>query len=175
MMARRPKSKADELRQRILDYCQTLSLPLDGDELDGVLRRAEQEHSSHLELVERLLSRSRSAAARAEHGTADQEGEVSRVGDAGDVRLEVQRSIHRPGANGRAGHGRFHPPAGQPRLRGAKRPGQEPFDPGDRASLLCGGISRAVHHQRRTAARTGYDPWPMERCQSGCAITLGSS
>jgi DNA replication protein DnaC len=54
-MARRPKSKADELRQCILDYCQTLSLPLDGDELDGVLRCAEQEHSSHLELVERVL------------------------------------------------------------------------------------------------------------------------
>jgi DNA replication protein DnaC len=52
----RPKPKADELRQRILDYCQTLSLPLDRDELDGVLRRAEQEHLSHLELVERLLS-----------------------------------------------------------------------------------------------------------------------
>jgi DNA replication protein DnaC len=55
-MASRPKPKADELRQRILDYCQTLNLALDGDELDGVLRRAEQEHVSHLELLERLLS-----------------------------------------------------------------------------------------------------------------------
>jgi DNA replication protein DnaC len=54
-MTGRPKPKADELRQRILDYCQTLSLPLNGDELDGVLHRAEQEHVSHLELVERLL------------------------------------------------------------------------------------------------------------------------
>jgi DNA replication protein DnaC len=55
-MTSRPKLKADELRQRILDDCQTLSLPLDRDELDDVLRRAEQEHASYLELVERLLS-----------------------------------------------------------------------------------------------------------------------
>jgi DNA replication protein DnaC len=51
-----PKLKADELRERILDHCQTLRLPLDCAELDGVLRSAEQEHRSHLELVERLLS-----------------------------------------------------------------------------------------------------------------------
>jgi len=55
-MTNHSKPKADELRQRILDYCQTLCLPLERDELDGVLRRAEQEHISHLELVERLLS-----------------------------------------------------------------------------------------------------------------------
>jgi DNA replication protein DnaC len=55
-MAGRPKPKADELRQRILDDGQTLNLPLDGDELDSLLRFAEQEHISHLELVERLLS-----------------------------------------------------------------------------------------------------------------------
>ena len=56
MTAGRPKPKADELHQRILEYCQTLSLPLDRDDLDGILRRAEQEHLSHLELVERLLA-----------------------------------------------------------------------------------------------------------------------
>ncbi len=55
-MTDRPKPKADELRQRILDHCQTLGLPLDGEELDGVLRHAEQEQVSHLELVARLLS-----------------------------------------------------------------------------------------------------------------------
>jgi DNA replication protein DnaC len=55
-MARRPKQGIDDLRQHILDYCQTLHLPLDGDELDAMLRRAEREHLSHLELVERLLS-----------------------------------------------------------------------------------------------------------------------
>src|SRR6266446_3250538 len=56
IMPRRRNQATDERRQRILDYCQTLRLPLDGDELDDVLRRAEQEHVSHLELVERLLS-----------------------------------------------------------------------------------------------------------------------
>ena len=55
-MSHRPKPKADPLRQRILEHCQTLGLPLEGDQLDDVLRRAEQEHISHLELVERLLS-----------------------------------------------------------------------------------------------------------------------
>ncbi len=55
-MASRPKPKGDELRQRILDYCRALNLPLNGDELDDVLRRAEQEHLSHLELADRLLS-----------------------------------------------------------------------------------------------------------------------
>jgi DNA replication protein DnaC len=56
MMTGRPKPKADELHKRILEYCQTLGLPLDRDELDGVLHRAETEHLSHLELVECLLS-----------------------------------------------------------------------------------------------------------------------
>jgi DNA replication protein DnaC len=56
MMTSHPNLKADELRQRILDCCQTLNLPLGRDELDSVLRRAEQEHSSHLEMVERLLA-----------------------------------------------------------------------------------------------------------------------
>jgi DNA replication protein DnaC len=56
MMTGRPKLKADELHKRILEYCQTLGLPLDRDELDGVLHRAETEHLSHLELVECLLS-----------------------------------------------------------------------------------------------------------------------
>jgi DNA replication protein DnaC len=56
MTISRPKPKPDELWQRILDYCQTLRLPLDRDEVDGVLRAAEQEHLSHLELAERLLS-----------------------------------------------------------------------------------------------------------------------
>jgi DNA replication protein DnaC len=55
-MTRSPKQGADELCQRILDYCQTLRLPLDRGELDDVLRRAEQEQVSHLELVERLLA-----------------------------------------------------------------------------------------------------------------------
>jgi DNA replication protein DnaC len=55
MTTGRPKPKADELHKRILGYCQTLGLPLDHDELDGVLHRAETEHLSHLELVEYLL------------------------------------------------------------------------------------------------------------------------
>ena len=56
MTAGRPKPKADELHQRILEYCQTLSLSLDRDDLDGILRQAEREHLSHLELAERLLA-----------------------------------------------------------------------------------------------------------------------
>jgi DNA replication protein DnaC len=56
MTTGRPKPKAEELQKRILEYCQTLGLPLDRDELDGVLHRAEREHLSHLELVECLLS-----------------------------------------------------------------------------------------------------------------------
>jgi DNA replication protein DnaC len=56
MMTGRSKPKADELQKRILDCCQTLGLPLDRAELDSVLRRAEQDHLSHLELVEYLLS-----------------------------------------------------------------------------------------------------------------------
>jgi DNA replication protein DnaC len=56
MTAGRPKPKADELHKRILEYCQALSLPLDRDDLDGILRQAEREHLSHLELAECLLA-----------------------------------------------------------------------------------------------------------------------
>jgi DNA replication protein DnaC len=55
-MASRPKKTSDDLRQRILEHSQTLQFVLSADELDGVLRRAEQEHLSHLELAEHLLS-----------------------------------------------------------------------------------------------------------------------
>jgi len=56
MTTGRPKPKADELQKRILEHCQTLSLPLDHDQLDGVRRQAEREHLSHLELAECLLA-----------------------------------------------------------------------------------------------------------------------
>ncbi len=56
MTTGRPKPKADELHKRILEHCQTLGLPLDHDQLDGVLRQAEREHFSHLELAECLLA-----------------------------------------------------------------------------------------------------------------------
>jgi hypothetical protein len=56
MTTGRPKPKADELHKRILEHCQTLGLPLDCDQLDGVLRQAEREHFSHLELAECLLA-----------------------------------------------------------------------------------------------------------------------
>ena len=55
-MARRPKQSADEVRQRILQHCQTLRVPLDAAELDALLGRAERERFSHLELVEHLLA-----------------------------------------------------------------------------------------------------------------------
>jgi len=54
-MSHSPKPGTDELRQRILEHCQTLGLPLDGNQLDRVLRRAEQQRISHLELIEDLL------------------------------------------------------------------------------------------------------------------------
>jgi DNA replication protein DnaC len=56
MTIRRPKLKTEEVQKRILEHCQTLGLPLDGDELDGILRQAEREHLSHLELAECLLA-----------------------------------------------------------------------------------------------------------------------
>jgi DNA replication protein DnaC len=56
MTTGRPKLKAEELQKRILEHCQTLGLPLDGDELDRILRLAEREHLSHLELAECLLA-----------------------------------------------------------------------------------------------------------------------
>jgi DNA replication protein DnaC len=56
MTSGRPKPKADELQKRILEHCDRLGFLLDRDELDRVLRRAEKEHLSHLELVENLLS-----------------------------------------------------------------------------------------------------------------------
>jgi DNA replication protein DnaC len=55
-MSQTPKPRADQLRQRILEHCQTLDLPLDGSQLDDILRRAERERVSQLELIERLLS-----------------------------------------------------------------------------------------------------------------------
>jgi DNA replication protein DnaC len=55
-MARPPNQGADQLCERILNYCETLRLPLDRAELDRLLRRAEQEHVSPLGLVERVLS-----------------------------------------------------------------------------------------------------------------------
>jgi DNA replication protein DnaC len=56
MTTGRPKPKTDELHKRILEHCQTLGLPLDHDQLDGVLRQAERDHFSHLELAECLLA-----------------------------------------------------------------------------------------------------------------------
>jgi DNA replication protein DnaC len=56
MTTGRPKPKPDELQKRILEHCQTLGLSLDRTELDGVLRQAEREHLSHLELAECLLA-----------------------------------------------------------------------------------------------------------------------
>jgi DNA replication protein DnaC len=56
MKARHPKQGSNDLGQRILDYCQTLRVPLNREELDSVLGRAAKEHLSHLELVEHLLS-----------------------------------------------------------------------------------------------------------------------
>jgi DNA replication protein DnaC len=56
MTTGRPKPKTDQLQKRILEHCHTLGLPLDGDELDGILRQAEREHLSHLELAECLLA-----------------------------------------------------------------------------------------------------------------------
>lgn len=55
-MTGRPKKTADDRRQRILEHSQTLRFPLSGEELDEILRRAEKERFSHLELIEHLLS-----------------------------------------------------------------------------------------------------------------------
>lgn len=55
-MTNRPKQTSDELRQRILEHSQTLRFLLSPDELDEVLRRAEKERLSHLQLIEHLLS-----------------------------------------------------------------------------------------------------------------------
>lgn len=55
-MTSRPKKTSDDLRQRILQHSQTLRVGLSGDELDEVLRRAEKERFSHLQLIEQFLS-----------------------------------------------------------------------------------------------------------------------
>jgi DNA replication protein DnaC len=55
-MTRRPKQSPDDLRQRILEHCQTLRIAMDAGELDGLLSRAEKEHFTHLQLVEHVLS-----------------------------------------------------------------------------------------------------------------------
>ncbi|MGH3595161.1 MAG: IS21-like element helper ATPase IstB [Mycobacterium sp.] len=55
-MARQAKKTSDDLRQRILEHCQTLRFVLSAEELDEILRRAEKERLSHLELIEHLLS-----------------------------------------------------------------------------------------------------------------------
>ena len=55
-MTSRPKKTSDELRQRILEHSETLRFLLSSDDLDDVLRRAEKERFSHLQLMEHLLS-----------------------------------------------------------------------------------------------------------------------
>lgn len=55
-MTRRAKPNPDDLRQRILEHCRTLRLPLDAEALDDVLTRAAKERLSHLKLIERLLA-----------------------------------------------------------------------------------------------------------------------
>lgn len=55
-MTSRPNKTSDDLRQRILEHSQTLRLLLSPDELDEVLRRAEKERFSHVQLIEHLLS-----------------------------------------------------------------------------------------------------------------------
>lgn len=55
-MTSRPKKTTDDLRPRILEHSQTLRFPLSDEELDKILRRAEKERFSHLELIEHLLS-----------------------------------------------------------------------------------------------------------------------
>lgn len=56
MTRHHPKNGPDELRQRILEHCQILHLPLLTEELDALLSRAEKEQLSHLQLVEHLLA-----------------------------------------------------------------------------------------------------------------------
>jgi DNA replication protein DnaC len=55
-MPRRPTKTSDDLRQRILEHSETLRLLLNSDDLDEILRHAEKERFSHLQLIERVLS-----------------------------------------------------------------------------------------------------------------------
>lgn len=51
----KPTSPSHDLRQRILDYLQTLRIPLSADELDAALAEAEKQRWSHMELLSHLL------------------------------------------------------------------------------------------------------------------------
>lgn len=55
-MTCRPTKTSDDLRQRILEHGQTLRFLLNSDDLDEILRHAEKERFSHLQLIERVLS-----------------------------------------------------------------------------------------------------------------------
>ena len=50
-----PTSPSHDLRQRILDYFQTLRIPMAEDELDAVLAEAEKQRWNPLELLSHVL------------------------------------------------------------------------------------------------------------------------
>jgi DNA replication protein DnaC len=50
-----PTNRSHDLRQRILDYFQTLRIPMAEDELDAVLAEAEKQHWDPLELLSHVL------------------------------------------------------------------------------------------------------------------------
>jgi DNA replication protein DnaC len=50
-----PTNPSHDLRQRILEYFQTLRIPMSADELDAVLARAEKERWSAMEILAHLL------------------------------------------------------------------------------------------------------------------------
>jgi len=55
MKRTQPTNKNPQLQAKILDHLQTLGVPVSDEQLDGVLREAEQASWSHLELLDRLL------------------------------------------------------------------------------------------------------------------------
>ncbi len=50
-----PSNRSHDLRQRILDYFQTLRIPMAEEELDAVLAEAEKQHWNPLELLSHVL------------------------------------------------------------------------------------------------------------------------
>jgi DNA replication protein DnaC len=50
-----PTNRSHDLRQRILEYLQTLRVPMSADELDAVLAEAEKQQWNPLELLAHLL------------------------------------------------------------------------------------------------------------------------
>ena len=121
-----PTNPSHDLRQRILEYFQTLRIPMAEDELDAMLAEAEKQQWNSLELLSHVLGpqadlRRRRAVDRRIREARFREPVTLEGFDWDFNAPTIDRKVIET-----LGHWQVHSPRRQPRHRGPKRRGQEP-------------------------------------------------